>query len=392
MLRTGMYILGGLQLLLIFGIWSATQLHPNPLLQVASRATPKKVNVLFVAHSNASWTFVREIQAMLAGSPEFEVTQRTCIPASYDSVALPQGLDSQVLERTDVVWVEWAHRCAAWMSRHLAPEKHLIIRLHRFEMTQPHIFEVVWERVDDLIFIAEHVRDQTQALIGRSLAVNSVPKTHVILNYESTAGFNLPKYSHAKYSLGLLGWAGWNKNAYLAVEILLLLRQSSTADWRLYLGGDNASSKGIIDAKKPDPLEVVYEKQLQSLLLRAGKSVVLTGHARPEEFFRNVQYVLSTSFIEGSHQALTQGMLSGAIPVVKHRYGVHTYYNGTLVFHTAAQAAAIIRNISDSSQAERIGYATPHELFPIDASTEDSFNLMPEIASKRAAFCRLIGK
>lgn len=65
-----------------------------------------------------------------------------------------------LIEQADVLFCEWFLGNAVWYARHKRPDQALVVRLHAQETRLPFLSEVDLARVDRVIFVGPHVRDE----------------------------------------------------------------------------------------------------------------------------------------------------------------------------------------------------------------------------------------
>lgn len=223
--------------------------------------------------------------------------------ATGQGVEVPPDL-REAIEEADVVFVEWGHRAALWASMITDLRARLVVRIHAYEARTALPQLIAWENVDDVIFVADHVRalvEETAPGIARAGRISTLP------NAFHAAQFTLPKLPGAEHTLGLVSWNSVVKDAAWALEVLAALRETDPS-WRLLLVGDSefpAEPAGHAD-------------RITALLAEAGDSVEMTGFRTDiPEVLRGVGVILSSSLSEGTHQAVAEGAASGALPVVR---------------------------------------------------------------------------
>jgi len=60
----------------------------------------------------------------------------------------------------DICWFEWCDELVIYGSSHnLAKEKIIICRLHSYEAFTKYPADVIWQNVDKIIFVAEHIKN-----------------------------------------------------------------------------------------------------------------------------------------------------------------------------------------------------------------------------------------
>ncbi|WP_405111476.1 glycosyltransferase [Micromonospora sp. NBC_01405] len=212
----------------------------------------------------------------------------------------------------DTVFVDWCNLPAAMLTMIDPGNARVIVRLHSFEAFSwwPHLTD--WSRVDDLVFVSEHLRDLTLAAVPR-LRGPQGPRTHVVTNAMELHRYAVPKPSaDARFTLGLIGLSSLAKDPRWALAVLRKLRQRDER-YRLKLIGDEL---------KPSlsPAVRSYVKELDAELaeLESAGAVVRTG--RTEDVpgaLTDVGVILSTSVRESFHCGLVEGAASSAVPVVR---------------------------------------------------------------------------
>lgn len=243
----------------------------------------------------------------------------------------------ELLRWADAIWCEWCCGNAVWYSRRVRPHQRLVVRLHRFESLTDWPEKVRWENVRHLIFIAPQIRD---AVLER---LNGAASTIACMvdNVVECDRFRRSKKKGAELHLGLLGYVPKLKHPRLAVEILNRLVQHDDR-WRLYLAGRPPQDYRWI---WNDPTERSYYEEFESYFRQAGLESYIVRQAWTDdtpEWFSNIGVILSCSDLEGSHQAVAEGMASAAMPVVRKWDGAAQVYARAALFDSAEQAAEMI--------------------------------------------------
>ncbi|NEN91900.1 MAG: glycosyltransferase [Okeania sp. SIO3H1] len=234
-----------------------------------------------------------------------------------------KALSNKLLEQADIIVCEWCVGNAVWYSQYKKPSQKMFIRLHKFELFTEYPAQVEWKSVNGIIFIAPKMRET--ALDKFDIKTNC----HLIYNCIHTHKFDLAKKDGCKYNLGFLGYLPKTKRLDLAIEILLKLRNKNS-NYKLFVKGKHPSELNWIWQNKG-------ERDYYNPLLKRIESEELKGYVFFEgygqdvpEWFQNIGYVLSVSDVEGSHQAVAEGMSSGAIPMISggfyHNYGASSIY------------------------------------------------------------------
>ncbi|MGW6459310.1 glycosyltransferase [Streptomyces sp. NPDC055078] len=216
------------------------------------------------------------------------------------------------LDWADIVFVDWCTSAAALFTQVDPGTTRIVLRLHSYEALThwPHLVD--YSRVDDMVFVGEHLRDLVVDVLPQLRAENA-PELHVIANAMDLERFRQEKDSaDVRFTLGLVGVSAVAKDPRWALEVLRELR-SRDERYRLVVIGDGLNRKASAAARAYDDL---LQKDLAELV-PAG-AVELVG--RTEDVpgaLTGVGVILSSSVRESFHCGLVEGAVSGALPVVR---------------------------------------------------------------------------
>lgn len=216
---------------------------------------------------------------------------------------------SKLIDWCDVVFCEWWTHPATFFSRFLDGSKSLVVRCHSFEAFYLEPFYTNLRGVDGVIFIADHIRKIFNEVFDG--AIPSEFETAVIENLRDYSQLTVHQRTEAeRFTLGMTQYASANKDPILAIEILEKLR-SSDRRWRIRFVGD----------PWPDDLsskEADYANEFNARVAELGDAVIIDQRTNDiNSWLHGVGFILSTSHREGSHESLLEGMLTGAIPVLR---------------------------------------------------------------------------
>ncbi len=262
-----------------------------------------------------------------------------------EALAVRNQLVSDLINWADVVFCEWLTDGAVWMSRYLPEDKALIARLHSYEAFTSYPFLTNLPRFDGLIFIAPQIQEVFNSLVGSATLSGTV--TGVIPNFRNVSNFSIaPRQETAKKTLGLTQYASANKDPIFALDILKELRAHDPT-WQLRLIGQPWSDD-ISEA------EANYRHRFEQRLAEFGDSVSIESFTNDiVSWYRSIGFIVSASQREGSHESFVEGMLTGAVPVLRNwpmmaPFGAPgSVFPNLSHFDTAADAADYVRNASD---------------------------------------------
>lgn len=214
------------------------------------------------------------------------------------------------LDWADVVFVEWCTALAALVTQVDPKDTRVVVRMHSYEaFTQwPQLTD--FTRVDDMVFVSEHLRDLAVAAIP-ALQRPDAPRLHVIANAMELRRFERRKPDAARFTLGVVGASKLVKDPRWAIEVLRHLRRHDER-YRLLL----------IRGRLQDPTDAAreYARGLNDDLaeLEPAGAVQVLGHTDDvPAALADVGVVVSSSVRESFHMGLVEGAASGAVPVVR---------------------------------------------------------------------------
>jgi glycosyltransferase involved in cell wall biosynthesis len=253
------------------------------------------------------------------------------------------------LEWADTVFVEWCSANAAWVSNNIGRDTRLIVRLHSSELNVLWPGRVAWENVDVAIFVAAHTRDRAVSEFSLDRYPNL--RIEVIGNLRELGRFDRAKRAGSERRLGMIGYRNSNKNPRLAVSILKELRRGDPA-WELHFLGHPPALNGRL-LTEFDRSRHARESAYFASFHEEARSLISSGrivfHAWTDDvprWLEDIGFILSCSGYEGTHEAVIEGMASGAVPVVRRWQGAEVMYQDGLLYNQAEDAAAQIRAVA----------------------------------------------
>lgn len=307
---------------------------------------------------------MRETVASIIGHLLLDGSARDALMAQ----PLPDAVRAAI-EKADTIFVEWCNEIAVIMSWIVPPDKGLVIRLHSFEAFDYYAHLINWSRVDNIIFVAAHIRRFLQA--QGVCPEHSGTKVHIIPNLNRLERYRLPKTAAAARTLALIGYSSANKNPIQALDILGALRRRRD-DWRLILIGH------AFPEHCEKQHEEAYRKQFFSRLLEPdvrGAVDVRPFSDELEAHLTEVGYILSTSEREGTHESVLQAMASGCVPIircwpiVKPWLGDDAPFSRYWFFDTTDQAVERIERFAAEAMYPEVTRRAQHEAMLNDCGT-----------------------
>ena len=346
---------------------------------IPARTPPhtRPTRLLIATRTNAY--FLTEIREYLSEHPDFEVQFVDFGPiADLDAIARnPTAIAAEILDPTpavssileerlrphldwaDVVFVEWCASLAVLMALIDPGDTRILVRLHSYEaFTQwPHLVD--FTRVDDLVFVSDHLRDMAVSAIP-ALSHPDASRIHVLPNALALRGYARAKPDAARFNLALVGWSGIAKDPRWAIDVLLLLRAQDDRYRLLLIGpgfaeGHSAATRAYGEGLKREIAELEHVGGVTQLGFTDDVAAALV----------DVGVILSSSVRESFHAGLVEGAASGAVPVVRDwpffagkTQSVRQLFPPEWVVGTPAEAAARILETTASDATWRASGST----------------------------------
>lgn len=227
------------------------------------------------------------------------------------------AVDEELLDHlrtADVVVADWGDKGAVWASLVAPPTARLVIRVHGMDTFGLWLHAVDWSRVDALVTVSPHQAEVVDDVLRHGAvgaAIAAPPRCQVVPNLVSLPPVLDPPV-RAPQTLALVGWAKRVKDPLWAVEVLAGLRARG-GDWRLRLIGDDFQPGGVATSQE-------YADQFAERIARPDVVDHVDLVPQTDDVAREVAgvgFVLSASIRESFHLGLVEGVLGGAVPVVR---------------------------------------------------------------------------
>lgn len=315
------------------------------------------VRLLVLAQRN--WTFVEPVIESLAERGieirRFEVdslpaaerpTRERVLGARLDlalhgrRLPTPAPLAEQ-FEWADVVLVEWGHHVLTWVSLMDTMPRRTAARFHRFEVYTPFPLLTVYPVIDRVLFVSGHVRTLLDHLTPHLTRAGSVLEVE---NFLARGLGPEPGEGHDPYLLAQVGWVRPVKDVLFTLDLLERLRRDDHR-FRLLLVGP-----GLPDSPADDS---AHERKVRARLesLPAGAVELLGPRDDVPEILAGAGWIISSSLVEGVHEAVMEGLAAGCLPVVRDWPGARAYggartiYREDWVVPDVAAAAERVRSV-----------------------------------------------
>jgi len=258
------------------------------------------------------------------------------------------------LDETDVLFVEWCSALAVLLGLVDPRDTRVVVRLHSYEAFSPwpHLLDV--SRIDDLLFVSEHLRDFAVDVVP-GLRGENAPRLHVLPLAKDLRPYVRAKTDDARFNLALVGWGSVVKDPLWAFEVVKRVREQDDR-YRLLLVGPEF-------AGELSPATARYAMRMNPELVQLEQAGAVRRLGPSEDVpsvLAGVGVILSTSVRESFHAALVEGAASGAVPVVRdwpffagRATSARTLFPADWVVETPEQAARRILETTADAEAWR---------------------------------------
>ena len=227
----------------------------------------------------------------------------------------------QYLKWADVVWFDWCDENAVLASQ-VRWDARVIVCLRSYEYFGTAPAQVNWANVDELVFVAPHVR----RLAAEKFGPFEGPRISTVSD-----GVDLERFAFRARERGnRIAWVGLlnhKKNVPLVVELAARLR-----DFEFHVAGKFQNER----------LRHYVERFIE---LNALTNLTLHGWIEDvPAFLDDKHFILSTSLWEGTHVAVMEAMAMGLKPLVHAWAGADEVYEARWTWRNGAELEAMLRD------------------------------------------------
>lgn len=228
----------------------------------------------------------------------------------------------------DICWFEWCDELIIYGSKlQIAKKKTIICRLHSYEAFTNNIMKVNWEVVDNIIFVAEHIKN----LVVSKVKIDN-DKISVIPN-----GLNLNKYKFKNYSKGFnisfIGYIDFKKGPMLLIHTFKAIHDIDNR-YKLYIAGQF----------KEERYKLYFNQMIEEMELK--ESIFFQGWQTDiDKWLEDKEYIICTSVLESQNMSIMQAMSKGIKPIIHNFVGAKQIYSEKYIWNTIEDAVKMI--ISD---------------------------------------------
>ena len=207
------------------------------------------------------------------------------------------------IARNQIIWIEWADQIAAILTRthpHLLADKRVIVRLHSFEAFDGTAERVDFSLVDDLVFVAPHIKD---IIVNKKLCSPQRTRMHIIPNGVDLNQFKPTQRTPGK-RIAYLGNLSYKKDPMTMLhafrEVLKHYPEST-----LHIAGRIGNLRYELGLNR-----YVDDNGLRGSIYHEGYVNDVSGWLADKDF------ILLSSVMEGHPVGALEAMSCGVIPLI----------------------------------------------------------------------------
>lgn len=242
---------------------------------------------------------------------------RTCYSTNNQEI-------ESAIKWAGVVWLEWANEMAVALTNHptLLNGKRVICRLHSYEAFAGYVGKIKLEKISDLIFVAEHIKDIVLKQV-RHLS-DKIKSVHIVPN-----GVNLKKFPFKErrpgYNLAYVGHINYKKGPMLLLHAFRELVQKESR-YRLFVAGNFQDTR----------YELYFNQMIKEMGLE--KNIQMDGWVEDvADWLEDKQYIVCTSVLESQNMSIMEAMARGLKPVIHNFVGAKGIYPKKYIWNTIPQ-------------------------------------------------------
>ncbi len=215
---------------------------------------------------------------------------------------------------SDISWFEWCDNLLA-TALTLPKVCRIICRLHSYEAFEPIIQQLDWTKVDDLVFVAPHIRDIVRGRVAK------LPQTTIIYN-----GVDLNKYQFVDkekgFNIAYVGYLNNKKNIPLLLQCIKALIDIDNR-YLLHIAGEWQEYRQ----------ELYWNHMVKELDL--SRNIVFHGWITDvNKWLEDKHFTVSTSLLESFCYGISDAMATGCKPIIHNFVGAKELYGTKYLFNT----------------------------------------------------------
>ena len=237
-----------------------------------------------------------------------------------------EDIEATLAWKPDACWFEWAGPLLVEATKrpHVC---RMIVRVHGYEVHAGFLPQVAWQKVDNVIFVAQYLLE---------MALEQAPQMRqVCLLHYIPGGIDVSQWTVAEGKTGnkiaMAGYINHKKDIPFALHILAEVRKARP-ELELHIAGT-----------VQDTREWQYIQQLLDELDLRKSVFFYDWQANLNAWYADKDYFLSSSREESLHYALAEAMAAGLKPVINCWRSSRDFYAAQWIFVTLQEAVGMLQ-------------------------------------------------
>ncbi len=250
--------------------------------------------------------------------------------------------ESEVLsdiEWADIIWFEWADVLAVSLTNHpkgILNDKYVICRLHSGESFTNLPKQINWSVVDNVIFVAEHIRNINELLtpVIKSTTISIIPN-----------GINLDNWKFRTrekgFDIAYVGSINYKKGSIFLPHLLNAVYNVDKR-YRLHVAGEIQDPRYSFYFK-----QMVKDMGLSNSFLMYGKVDDI------DTWLEDKNYIISASLLESQQLGICEAMAKGIKPVIHNFVGARSIYPEKYIWNSIPDFVRLVQEVDYDSREYR---------------------------------------
>jgi hypothetical protein len=215
--------------------------------------------------------------------------------------------------KADIVWLEWANQLTQAMltQKNILQNKKIIVRIHNYELYDGLVEHIDFSLATDLVFVSSFMRD---IFVKKNLPTAQNCRLHVIHNAVDIRRFAYFPRNESKINIAVLTNINF-KTDPIVILLAFSFLFKRYPDLKLHIAGQYQDSRNKI--------------AIPYFLEQAGWAdrVIISDYVgTPEEWFKDKDFILSSSLNESQGIALLEALSMGTRPLIYNFPGAKDIY------------------------------------------------------------------
>ncbi len=252
--------------------------------------------------------------------------------ARYEVRTCYTNTESEALsdvEWADIIWFDWADVLAVSLTNHpkgILNNKFVICRLHSGESFTNLPKQINWSVVDNVIFVAEHIRNINELLTPeiKNATMSIIPN-----------GINLDKWKFRTrergFDIAYVGSINYKKGSIWLPHLLNAVCHINKR-YRLHIAGEIQ-----------DPRYAFYFKQMVQEMGLTNNFILYGKIDDIDTWLEDKQYIVCSSILEGHPVGLMEAMAKGIKPVIHNFVGAKGIYPEKYIWNSIPDFVRLVQ-------------------------------------------------